>query len=138
MEADGMVLMGADTPDRMEYAPGTNISISLSGDDESQLRGYFEKLSAGGPVTMPLEKATWGDIFGLFTDKFGINWLVNISASQGLRACHCVQRERTSWFAQLDAETCERPPRRHHREESAWPRFSDLLLCLKTAPDLPV
>jgi PhnB protein len=84
LEADnGMVLMGADTPDRMEYAPGTNISISLSGDDESQLRGYFEKLSAGGRVTMPLDKATWGDIFGMFTDKFGINWLVNISASQG-------------------------------------------------------
>jgi PhnB protein len=84
LEADnGMVLMGADTPDRMEYSPGTNISISLSGDDESQLRGYFDKLSTGGTVTMPLEKAIWGDIFGMFTDKFGIDWLVNISSSQG-------------------------------------------------------
>ena len=81
LEADnGIVLMGADTPDHMEYSPGTNISISLSGDDESQLRGYFDKLSGGGAVTMPLERATWGDTFGMVTDKFGINWLVNISA----------------------------------------------------------
>jgi PhnB protein len=84
LEADnGIVLMGADTPDRMEYSPGTNISISLSGDDESQLRGYFQKLSADGSVTMPLAKANWGDTFGMVTDKFGINWLVNISAIDG-------------------------------------------------------
>ena len=84
LEADnGIVLMGADTPDRMEYTPGTNISISLSGDDESRLRVYFEKLSAGGTVTLPLEKASWGDTFGMVTDKFGINWLVNISPIEG-------------------------------------------------------
>jgi PhnB protein len=79
---DGMVLMAADTPSHMEYSPGTAISVSLSGDDESRLSGYFEKLSAGGTVTMPLTKATWGDTFGMLTDRFGITWLVNISASQ--------------------------------------------------------
>jgi PhnB protein len=43
----------------MEYRPGTNFSLSLSGDgeDDSELRGYFDKLSAGGSVSMPLEKA---------------------------------------------------------------------------------
>lgn len=80
---NGMVLMGADTPQRMEYKPGTNFNISLSGDNEAELRGYFEKLAAGGAVTMPLEKAAWGDTFGMLTDKFGINWLVNISAPGG-------------------------------------------------------
>jgi PhnB protein len=78
-DENGIVLMASDTPGHVEYRPGTNMSISLSGDDEAELTGYFEKLSAGGTVTMPLEKAMWGDSFGMFTDKFGVQWLVNIS-----------------------------------------------------------
>lgn len=82
LETDnGMTLMASDTPKRMEYKPGTNFSISLSGDNEDELRGYFEKLVDGGTVTMPLEKAIWGDTFGMGSDKFGINWLVNISGA---------------------------------------------------------
>ena len=77
--ADGMVLMASDAPPGMDFKVGTNVSISLSGSDEQALRGYWEKLSAGATVIMPLEKAPWGDIFGMFTDKFGIQWLVNIS-----------------------------------------------------------
>ena len=81
LEADnGIMLMASDTPSHMEYRPGTNMSISLSGDNEAELTGYFEKLSAGGTVAMPLEKAPWGDSFGMCTDKFGVQWLVNISA----------------------------------------------------------
>lgn len=76
----GMVLMSADTPDSMEYKPGSNFSISLSGDNEPKLSEYFQKLADGGSVTMPLEKAAWGDVFGMVKDKFGISWLVNISA----------------------------------------------------------
>jgi PhnB protein len=76
---DGITLMAADVPNRMEYRPGTNFSISLSGDDESKLRGYFEKLAEGGSTSMPLNQATWGDVFGVCTDKFGVSWLVNIS-----------------------------------------------------------
>jgi len=78
---EGIRFMAADTPIKMEYRPGTNFSMSLSGDDEAQLRGYFEKLSEGGSVTMPLEKAPWGDIFGMCTDRFGISWLVNVAAT---------------------------------------------------------
>jgi PhnB protein len=78
--ADGLTLMAADTPNRMEFRPGSNFSISLSGDDEPTLRGYFDKLAAGGTVLMPLEKAAWGDTFGMCTDKFGVNWLVNVAA----------------------------------------------------------
>ena len=80
---NGILLMGADTPSHMEYQEGSNISISLSGDDESELRGYFEKLSDGGTVTMPLEKASWGDTFGMCSDRFGLNWLVNIASGEG-------------------------------------------------------
>ena len=77
----GLVLMASDTPSRMDYTPGNNISISLSGEqaDERELRGYWDKLSAGGTVTVPLDLAPWGDTFGMCTDKFGINWLVNIA-----------------------------------------------------------
>jgi PhnB protein len=77
----GLVLMASDTPNSMDYTPGNNISVSLSGDDDAALRGYWNKLSDGGTVAMPLEKAPWGDSFGQCIDKFGISWLVNISGS---------------------------------------------------------
>lgn len=75
----GLTLMAADTPTGMDLAPGDNISISLSGDDEAELRGYWDGLVDGGTVVMPLEKAPWGDTFGMCADKFGINWLVNVN-----------------------------------------------------------
>lgn len=79
---NGITFMAADTPDGVEYKPGTNISISLSGDNETELRGYWDKLADGGNVTQPLEKAPWGDTFGMFIDKFGIHWMVNISGEK--------------------------------------------------------
>ena len=83
LEADnGITIMASDTPNRMEFRPGTNMSISLSGDNEAELKAYFEKLSAGGTITMPLEKAMWGDSFGMCIDKFGVQWLVNITAQK--------------------------------------------------------
>ena len=84
LETDGgFTLMGADTPPGMEYNAGDNISISLSGDDDGELRGYWEKLSAGGTVAVPLEKQMWGDVFGMCVDRFGIPWLVNIAQPEG-------------------------------------------------------
>jgi len=77
----GLVLMAADTPNSMEYTPGTSISISLSGDDEPELTGYYEKLAESGKVTEPLAKAPWGDSFGMCVDRFGVGWLVNIAGS---------------------------------------------------------
>jgi len=77
----GMVLMGADTPRSIEHPEGSSITISLSGDDDAELRGYWEKLAEGGSVTMPLEVAPWGDAFGQLTDKFGVAWMVNIAGS---------------------------------------------------------
>lgn len=84
--AKGMVLMGADTPNSMDYTPGNNISVSLSGTDEAELRGYFDKLADGGAVSVPMEKAPWGDIFGMCKDKFGIDWLVNVGSEPGQAA----------------------------------------------------
>ncbi|MFG2501156.1 VOC family protein [Streptomyces sp. NPDC048441] len=78
----GFTLMGADTPPGMEHTPGDNFSVSLSGDDDAELRGYWEKLTVGGSVSVPLEKQMWGDVFGMCTDRFGIPWMVNISEPQ--------------------------------------------------------
>ena len=76
-----LTLMGADTPNSMDYTPGGSFSVSLSGEDDAELRGYWEKLSDGATITAPLMTAPWGDTFGMCTDKYGINWLVNIAGS---------------------------------------------------------
>lgn len=80
--SDSVVLMASDVPGHME-GDYPNGQISISGDDESTLRSWFEGLSAGGEIGVPLEKAPWGDAFGQLTDKFGISWLVNISPKAG-------------------------------------------------------
>ncbi len=82
----GLVLMASDTPDRMGYTPGSNVSLSLSGENEAELRGYWERLSDGGTVAMPLAPAPWGDTFGMCSDKYGINWLINIAVPETVRS----------------------------------------------------
>ena len=82
LEADGgLVIMAADTPNSMELTPGSNFAVSLSGEDEAELRGYWGRLSDGGTVTMPLEKAPWGDTFGMCVDRFGVSWMVNVAGT---------------------------------------------------------
>lgn len=82
LETDGgLTLMASDPPPDGEYKAGEHISVSLSGEDADELRGYWEKLSAGGTVTIPMEKQMWGDEFGSCMDKFGVPWLVNITQS---------------------------------------------------------
>ena len=79
---NGLVLMGADTPNAVDYNGGGDlVSVSLSGEDVEELTGYWEKLSDGGTVQEPLTAAPWGDHFGMCDDKFGVHWLVNISGS---------------------------------------------------------
>ncbi|MBB2986492.1 VOC family protein [Terracoccus luteus] len=78
----GYTLMASDAPPGMPLDEGSSMSISLSGDDADELRGYFEKLADGGTVTVPLERQMWGDEFGMVTDRFGVGWLVNIAGSQ--------------------------------------------------------
>jgi PhnB protein len=78
---DGMVLMASDTPGSMPFDEGSRVSVSLSGDDVDRLRGYWEGLSAGGTVVMPFEPAPWGDVFGMCTDRYGVQWMVNAGSS---------------------------------------------------------
>ena len=74
----GFVLMASDTPDSMNLDEGSSYSISLSGNDGDELRGYWDKLLDGGQMTMPLERAPWGDMFGMLTDRFGTSWMISI------------------------------------------------------------
>ncbi|EHY87707.1 VOC family protein [Saccharomonospora azurea] len=79
LETDrGFTLMGADVSSGESYTPGTNVSVSVSGDDLETLRGYWSKLAEGATVLVPLEKQMWGDEFGMCVDRFGIQWLVDI------------------------------------------------------------
>lgn len=83
LEADnGISFMAADTPNAMPYEAGSRISMALSGDIEEELRGYYEKLGVGGNVAMPLNKAPWGDSFGMVVDKYGVTWMVNIAGQK--------------------------------------------------------
>jgi len=83
LETDaGYKIMAADVTSDMEYHPVAGCSVSLSGDDADALHGYWDKLSAGGTTTMPMQKQSWGDEFGMCVDGFGVPWLVNISQPQ--------------------------------------------------------
>jgi PhnB protein len=76
---DWFALMASDRMPGMEVTFGTSFQLALGGTDEAKLTGFFNALSEGGTVTMPMEKQFWGDNFGMLTDKFGIQWMVSAS-----------------------------------------------------------
>jgi PhnB protein len=82
LKSDNLSFMASDGMPEMTQVVGDNISMSISGDDEAQLTGFFDGLDEGGTVTMPLAKQMWGDTFGMLTDKYGIHWMINIAASK--------------------------------------------------------
>jgi PhnB protein len=77
-----LVAKAADTPLGMQYQPESNISLTLSGDNQQELTAYFDKLSAGGTVNQPLVQVNWGDTFGMCVDQFGVTWMVHITGPQ--------------------------------------------------------
>lgn len=80
LKGGDVALMASDTEKASEKA--TKVSISLGGDDEEKLTRFFNALSEGVDVQFPLKKESWGDTFGMLTDKFGIEWMVNISSTK--------------------------------------------------------
>lgn len=80
--AAGYTIMAADVTSEMTYQPPSGFAVSLSGDDGDELHNYWDKLSASGAVTMPMQKQAWGDEFGMCVDPFGVPWLVNIGQPQ--------------------------------------------------------
>lgn len=80
---NGITIMAADSATGMrEFIAGTNMSLSLSGDNTDELTGYYNKLADGGKVQSPLKKEAWGDTFGMCIDKFGTFWMVNITEKE--------------------------------------------------------
>ena len=75
------MLMGCDTGGEWasSFSQGNNFSLSINTDSKESADRLFSSLSAGGMVTMPMNNTFWGDYFGMFTDKFGINWMVSFN-----------------------------------------------------------
>lgn len=79
LEADAITLMASDGMPGQEVKFGDNVSLSLNGSDAEALRKTFDSLAEGGTVMMPLKEQFWGDTFGMLADRFGVQWMVNIS-----------------------------------------------------------
>ncbi len=79
---NGIIFYAADGNEEHKVEMGNSVHMSLQGDDEELLTKYFNGLSEGGNVEFPLSKQFWGDTFGMFTDKFGIHWMVNITSKE--------------------------------------------------------
>lgn len=79
---DGFVLMAADTPSTMPYTKPAGFAVSVSGDDEAALDGFWNGLADGGAVTMPFDVPPWGGRFGMLTDRFGVDWMLALTAAQ--------------------------------------------------------
>lgn len=79
--ANGLVLVAADVPKRMDLPVDSSISLTLSGDDEPTLRGWYDALVEDGTVLEPLAQAPWGDYFGMCVDRSGVRWMVDIDGS---------------------------------------------------------
>ncbi|MNK33127.1 hypothetical protein D3C87_516020 [compost metagenome] len=77
-------LMGSDTGGEWaaHFKAGNNFSISINAESKDEANRLFEGLSAGGKVTMPLSDTFWGDYFGMWEDKFGVNWMVSYNENQ--------------------------------------------------------
>ncbi len=82
LEHDWLTIMASDEQEGATLVKGDNIHLSLVGDEETKLTDAFNKLSTGGKVTLPLAKQFWGDTYGMFIDKFGIRWTVNITGEK--------------------------------------------------------
>ncbi len=78
------VLMGSDISSEWsaKFAQGNNFSISINPDTKEDANRVFTQLSDGGQVVMPLADTFWGAYFGMFVDKFGINWMINFESNQ--------------------------------------------------------
>ena len=78
------IIMGNDSPEGFgpPLTEGNNFGIAIAPETEEEARRLFNGLSAGGKVTMPLDKAFWGALFGMFIDKYGTHWMVNYEYNQ--------------------------------------------------------
>lgn len=77
-----LMLMGTDCVPEGGLIKGNGVSLTLNCSSEEEIKNYYEKLSAGGKTTHPLENTFWGALFGGLTDKYGNHWLLNYNKEQ--------------------------------------------------------
>jgi PhnB protein len=70
--------MASDTMPGMPFAQGNNFSVTIDCESVEEIDRCFAALSEKGKVTMPLQKTFWAPRFGMLTDRFGINWMLNL------------------------------------------------------------
>lgn len=80
------VLMGSDTSEVFGEPVkfGNNFSISINIESNEEADEIFNKLAEGGKVTMPMDKTFWSPYFGMLTDKYGVNWMVNVDKGENV------------------------------------------------------
>lgn len=76
LNAKGVVFFGSDMM-RDKAVIGDNVGMALNCESEKELNEHFAKLSEGGDVFLKPEEAFWGAIFGMVTDKYGVEWMLN-------------------------------------------------------------
>ncbi|MFZ1289242.1 MAG: VOC family protein [Melioribacteraceae bacterium] len=81
---NGIIMMGTDLIESMghKFIPGNNMHIMIATDSKEEADNLFNKLSVGGKIEMPMADQFWGDYYGNFTDKFGVNWMIDFSKEQ--------------------------------------------------------
>lgn len=81
--SDGNMLMGSDAADGFgpSISVGNNFSVAIGLNDKAEADRLYNGLSAGGTATMPMADAPWGAYFGMFTDKFGVQWMINCDSN---------------------------------------------------------
>lgn len=77
-----VILMGADSMSNMENTVGNNIFLSLDMESKEEAVRIYQRLSENGVIIMPLEETFWTELYAMFTDKFGINWMINYRAGK--------------------------------------------------------
>jgi PhnB protein len=80
-KAPGITFMASDATPNKQYGEGA-ISLSVAPTTEKEAKSIFDKLAQGGNIEMPLEKTFWNALFGMLTDKYGIDWMVNYQFSE--------------------------------------------------------
>jgi PhnB protein len=73
-----LTLMASDTMPGMPFQQGTNFSLTIECETPQEVDTLFAALSAGGKVTMPVQETFWASRFGMLTDKFGVNWMLDL------------------------------------------------------------
>ena len=83
LSKDGLLLMGSDMQEPGgNFAKGNNIALSLNCSSDEEIKTFFSKLSAGGRISHNLMESFWRATFGVFTDKYGIRWMLNYDKNQ--------------------------------------------------------